>query len=71
LEDGKPIPLDFKGKYVVVPRPNSANISADKMNVVYRGLPNPMTISLLVFQITMLEHLHLDYHLLVVKVNII
>jgi len=45
MEDGKPIPLKFEGKYVVVPRPNSANISADKMNVVYRGLPNPMTIS--------------------------
>ena len=29
----------------MVPKPNSANISADKMNVVYRGLPNPMTIS--------------------------
>lgn len=45
VEDGKTIPLKFQGKYVVVPRPNSANISADKMNVVYRGLPNPMTIS--------------------------
>ncbi len=45
MEDGKPVPLAFEGKYVVVPRPNSANISADKMNVVYRGLPNPMTIS--------------------------
>lgn len=45
MEDGKPVPLKFEGKYVVVPRPNSANISADKMNVVYRGLPNPMTIS--------------------------
>lgn len=45
LEDGKEIPLKFEGKYVVVPRPNSANISADKMNVVYRGLPNPMTVS--------------------------
>jgi len=45
LEEGKTIPLKFQGKYVVVPRPNSANISADKMNVVYRGLPNPMTIS--------------------------
>ncbi len=44
-EEGKVIPLKFSGKYVVVPRPNSANISADKMNVVYRGLPNPMTIS--------------------------
>jgi len=45
MEDGRPVPLKFEGKYVVVPRPNSANISADKMNVVYRGLPNPMTIS--------------------------
>ncbi len=45
LEDGKTIPLPFKGNYVVVPRPNSATISADKMNVVYRGVPNPMTIS--------------------------
>jgi len=45
LEDGKTIPLKFQGSYVVVPRPNSATISADKMNVVYRGVPNPMTIS--------------------------
>ena len=45
VENGKTIPLPFEGKYVVIPRPNSANISADKMNVVYRGLPNPMTIS--------------------------
>ncbi|RSK39958.1 type IX secretion system motor protein PorM/GldM [Mangrovimonas spongiae] len=45
LEDGKELPIDFNGKYVVVPRPNSATISADKMNVVYRGVVNPMTIS--------------------------
>jgi gliding motility-associated protein GldM len=45
LEDGKNVPLKFSGKYVVVPRPNSATISADKMNVVYRGVVNPMTIS--------------------------
>jgi gliding motility-associated protein GldM len=45
LEDGKNIPLKFEGNYVVVPRPNSATISADKMNVVYRGVANPMTIS--------------------------
>jgi gliding motility-associated protein GldM len=45
LEDGKEIPLKFEGTYVVVPRPNSATISADKMNVVYRGVDNPMTIS--------------------------
>jgi gliding motility-associated protein GldM len=45
IEDGKTIPLKFAGKYVVVPRPNSATISADKMNVVYRGVVNPMSIS--------------------------
>jgi gliding motility-associated protein GldM len=44
-EDGKVVSLPIKGNYVVVPRPNSATISADKMNVVYRGVPNPMTIS--------------------------
>lgn len=45
LEDGKELPIDIIGNYVVVPRPNSATISADKMNVVYRGVVNPMTIS--------------------------
>ncbi|MFD2917270.1 type IX secretion system motor protein PorM/GldM [Psychroserpens luteus] len=45
LEDGKPLEIPIKGNYVVVPRPNSATISADKMNVVYRGVVNPMTIS--------------------------
>jgi gliding motility-associated protein GldM len=45
LEDGKEIPLAFEGSYVVVPRPNQAIISADKMNVVYRGVPNPISIS--------------------------
>lgn len=45
IEDGKPLEIPIKGNYVVVPRPNSATISADKMNVVYRGVKNPMTIS--------------------------
>ncbi|TYC12739.1 gliding motility protein GldM [Bizionia gelidisalsuginis] len=45
LEDGKPLEIPIKANYVVVPRPNSATISADKMNVVYRGVANPMTIS--------------------------
>ncbi|MEY2922954.1 MAG: GldM [Bacteroidota bacterium] len=45
VQDGETIPLSFEGKYVVVPRPNSATISADKMNVVYRGVSNPMSIS--------------------------
>ena len=45
VQDGETIPLAFEGKYVVVPRPNSATISADKMNVVYRGVANPISIS--------------------------
>ncbi|WP_267740005.1 type IX secretion system motor protein PorM/GldM [Myroides injenensis] len=45
MEDGKPVDIDIKGNYVVVPKPNSATVSADKMNVVYRGVNNPMTIS--------------------------
>jgi hypothetical protein len=44
---------------VVVPRPNAATISADKMNVVYRGVVNPMSISLLVFLTMMFLLLHL------------
>jgi gliding motility-associated protein GldM len=44
-ENGKVINLPIKDKYVVVSRPKSATISADKMNVVYRGVSNPMTIS--------------------------
>lgn len=45
MEDGQPVDIDIKGNYMVVPKPNSATISADKMNVVYRGVKNPMTIS--------------------------
>ncbi|SDZ95529.1 protein involved in gliding motility GldM [Flavobacterium gillisiae] len=44
-EGGKVVSLPIKDKYVVVARPKSATISADKMNVVYRGVVNPMTIS--------------------------
>ena len=39
------ISIPVKSTYAVVPKPNSATISADKMNVVYRGVANPMTIS--------------------------
>ena len=45
IENGKELPIPIVANYVVVPRPNSATISADKMNVVYRGVANPMTIS--------------------------
>jgi gliding motility-associated protein GldM len=44
-EGGKVVSLPINDKYVVVARPKSATISADKMNVVYRGVVNPMTIS--------------------------
>jgi gliding motility-associated protein GldM len=45
MENGKEVPVKISDVYAVVPKPNSATISADKMNVVYRGIPNPMTIS--------------------------
>ena len=45
IEEGEVIPIEFTSKYEVVTKPNSATISADKMNVVYRGVKNPMTIS--------------------------
>ena len=46
IENGKELQIPIvNANYVVVPRPNSATISADKMNVVYRGVKNPMTIS--------------------------
>ncbi|MDB4186344.1 gliding motility protein GldM [Flavobacteriaceae bacterium] len=38
------IPVDQS--FMVISKPNSAVISADKMNVVYRGVDNPMTISI-------------------------
>jgi len=44
-EGGKVVSLPISDKYVVVAKPKSATISADKMNVVYRGVVNPMTIT--------------------------
>ena len=44
-EDGEEIEVPVKSSFATVPKPNSATISADKMNVVYRGVTNPMTIS--------------------------
>jgi len=46
MENGKEVPIPIKSSYAVIPKPNSAVISADKMNVVYRGVSNPMTISI-------------------------
>ena len=45
IEDGIEKPVLVNTSFVTVPKPNSATISADKMNVVYRGVKNPMTIS--------------------------
>ena len=44
-EGNEIVEIPITTTYAVVPKPNSATISADKMNVVYRGVPNPMTIS--------------------------
>jgi len=45
MENGEPVEIPIETTYAVVAKPNSAVISADKMNVVYRGVQNPMTIS--------------------------
>ena len=45
-QDGKRIAVPVAQSFSVIPKPNSAVISADKMNVVYRGVANPITISM-------------------------
>jgi gliding motility-associated protein GldM len=45
-QDGEPINVPFDGSYTVIPEPNNAVISADAMNVVYRGVDNPVSVSL-------------------------
>lgn len=40
------VTIPIESSYAVIPKPNAAVISADKMNVVYRGVNNPMTISI-------------------------
>lgn len=45
-ENGKPIPVEFNSLYTVISEPNEAVISADAMNVVYRGVDNPVSVSL-------------------------
>ncbi|GAK93638.1 hypothetical protein JCM19298_975 [Nonlabens ulvanivorans] len=44
-QDGEPLPVLVEQTFSTIPKPNSATISADKMNVVYRGVDNPMTIT--------------------------
>lgn len=45
MQDGKEVSIPIESTYSVIGKPSDAVISADKMNVVYRGLPNPLTIS--------------------------
>ncbi|MDO5968287.1 gliding motility protein GldM [Flavivirga aquimarina] len=45
LEDGVETKVPVDQSFATVSKPNAATISADKMNVVYRGVKNPMTIS--------------------------
>lgn len=40
------VTIPISSSYAVIPKPNAAVISADKMNVVYRGVENPMTVSI-------------------------
>ena len=46
LNNGIESRIAVEQTFAVIAKPNSAVVSADKMNVVYRGLPNPMTISI-------------------------
>ncbi|QMU66094.1 MAG: gliding motility protein GldM [Flavobacteriaceae bacterium] len=45
MQDGKPEDIPFESAFSVIAEPNDAIVSADKMNVVYRGLDNPISIS--------------------------
>nr|WP_299387825.1 gliding motility protein GldM [Allomuricauda sp.] len=46
MQDGEEIPVEVNNTFATITKPNAAVISADKMNVVYRGVANPMTISI-------------------------
>jgi len=45
-QNGEPVDVPFESAYSVISQPDEAVISADKMNVVYRGLDNPISVSL-------------------------
>lgn len=46
LNEGVESRISVNQSFAVIAKPNSAVISADKMNVVYRGVENPLTISI-------------------------
>ncbi len=45
-QDGEEREVGVLQEFSVIPKPNAATISADKMNVLYRGVNNPLTISM-------------------------
>ncbi len=45
LQDGNEVEVLVDKKFTTINKPNNATIAADKMNVVYRGVSNPMTIT--------------------------
>ena len=46
LQEGKEVEIPVNVSFATITKPNSAVIAADKMNVVYRGVVNPMTVSI-------------------------
>jgi gliding motility-associated protein GldM len=44
-QDGKELEVKVEQSFATIPKPDAATIAADKMNVVYIGVDNPMTIS--------------------------
>ena len=46
MQDGKPLDVKVDQSFQVIPKPNQAIVSADKMDVVYQGIENPMTVSM-------------------------
>ena len=53
-QGGEEVSIPIDGKYMVVAKPSDAVISADKMNVVYRGIDNPLPFRFLVWMIVIL-----------------
>lgn len=45
-QDGQEVEVPVNNTFATITKPNAAVIAADKMNVVYRGVANPMTISI-------------------------
>lgn len=46
MQDGEAVEVPVSQSFATITKPNAAVISADKMNVVYRGVANPITISI-------------------------